>query len=125
MALGSPAVPPIGSINFPRLQAFHRQLRDHADSAVLVDVATGRLSWDEYVSMGHMSRTADFLALKLLSVLLIADIVCMTPNLSRERGYCWWIITCVGGIAVDNAHSMARSDLYFMWYVCVNQVRLS
>ncbi|PTB63060.1 hypothetical protein BBK36DRAFT_1162363 [Trichoderma citrinoviride] len=114
IVLGSPAVPAIPLTCFPRLQSFRQQLMSHPDSAVLVDVATGRLSWAEYANMGHISRTIDFLALKLLNLIILADVVCITPNLSRERAYHWWLITCAGGIAVDDAHSMTRSDLYFM-----------
>ncbi|KAK4065102.1 uncharacterized protein Triagg1_8738 [Trichoderma aggressivum f. europaeum] len=77
----------------------------------LCDLATGRISWQEYqgeaVSKG-------FITGMLLHIIERADILCTTPSLSCGRPYRPWKERA-RGIAVDEAGNISRPDFYSAW----------
>ncbi|KAI8721895.1 AAA-12 domain-containing protein [Fusarium sp. LHS14.1] len=79
-------------------------------------VAKGEISWLEYKCGGGQVSVSTIGAL-LTHILYHADIVCTTPALScsKQDPYINWKNELAKGVAVDDAGSINRPDLYSVW----------
>ncbi|PNP55867.1 hypothetical protein THARTR1_04087 [Trichoderma harzianum] len=78
----------------------------------LCDVATGRITWEEYQHRERVSQ--GFVTGMFLHLVKQADILCTTPALSCGLPYRPWK-ECARGIAVDEAGNISRPDFYSAW----------
>lgn len=96
------------------------QMRDDIDKREelrrLRAVVKGDISWSEYERGGGQVPVSTIGAL-LIGILRHADIVCTTPALScsKKDPYRNWKNELAKGIAVDDAGSISRPDLYSVW----------
>ncbi|KAH7146268.1 hypothetical protein EDB81DRAFT_934174 [Dactylonectria macrodidyma] len=96
------------------LQALQGRIDDKEALARLRDVASGRITWEEYTA-GETVAKDEIISL-LDSVISAADILCATPSLSHtHRVASVWKNNKAKGIAVDEAAGMLRPDLYTAW----------
>ncbi|KAK5988479.1 Ankyrin repeat domain-containing 50-like protein [Cladobotryum mycophilum] len=79
----------------------------------LREVATQKITWEEY-QMGRRA-TRNVIRELLREILAAADIVCTSPSLSSLSPYKEWKQERAKGIAVDEAGSLDRADLYTVW----------
>ncbi|EEU35956.1 uncharacterized protein NECHADRAFT_49645, partial [Fusarium vanettenii 77-13-4] len=96
--LRSPAVSDLHPNDSFALHRLRRDLDADHKFARLRSVASGAISWEDYIS-GRMA----------------ADIVCGTPAQSCGKLYHDWKNTKAKGFAIDEAASMTRPDLYSVW----------
>lgn len=78
----------------------------------LRDVATGAISWAEYEKDMVEPRIINRL---MAGMYRRADILCTTPSQSCKMPFKRWKEERAMGIAVDEAGSMSRPDLYRVW----------
>lgn len=84
------------------------------DFASVRDLATSRISWEEY-SKGKMCSSD---ALETLLKLLVSktDILCTTPAMTENNAaYMSWKTSEARGVVVDEAACIHRADLYCVW----------
>ncbi|KAL6699417.1 P-loop containing nucleoside triphosphate hydrolase protein [Trichoderma pleuroticola] len=79
----------------------------------LCDMATGRITWEEYQHGERISQ--GFVTGMFLHLVKQADILCTTPALSCTLPYRTWKEESARGIAVDEAGNISRPDLYSAW----------
>ncbi|KAM0324628.1 hypothetical protein ACHAQA_008017 [Verticillium albo-atrum] len=92
-------------------------LRDDIDSrphlANLRDLATGAITWDEFVKAGVLHK--DHLSALLDAVIEAADMLCTTPAMASAGLYKKWQSDVAKGVAVDEAANITRADLACVW----------
>ncbi|KAH8667822.1 AAA domain-containing protein [Ilyonectria robusta] len=94
------------------------ELQDHIDKREDLDrlraVAVGDIGWDDYTNGTTTPKEA--LEDLLRCIITAADIICTPPSLSHtDPRLNMWKNCEARGIAVDDAASMARPDLYCIW----------
>lgn len=113
--LGSPAVPDLHPDDSQDLWDLRRQI-DSTEPELerLRNVATGAITWKQYEHHGPVANKA--IESYLLRLLAYADTLCITPAESEDVAmYRAWKTRVARGIAVDEAATMNRADLYCVW----------
>ncbi|PTB63892.1 hypothetical protein BBK36DRAFT_1171340 [Trichoderma citrinoviride] len=113
--LGSPAVRELHPDDSQDLWDLRQQI-DGTEPELerLRDVATGVTTWEQYERDGPVAnKTIEFYLLRLLPY---ANMLCMTPaGTEHVAMYRAWKTRVARGIAVDEAGTMNRADLYCVW----------
>ncbi|KKP02303.1 hypothetical protein THAR02_05596 [Trichoderma harzianum] len=113
MVLRSPAVRKIHEDDPKAIHEMQQQMDIRRDCERLRAVATGRISWQEYES-GQMVQEKAIEGM-FGHLLRSVDILCTTPARSMQEPYSRWKMMRARGIAVDEAGSISRPDLYRVW----------
>ena len=111
--LRSPVVPPLHEDDALALHEGRRWLDGQAKFDRLRDLATCKISWEEY-SRGEMVRKPVLQGI-LNNIWDNATVLCLTPALSTMKPFVWLKNERVQGIAVDEAGNISRPDLYRAW----------
>lgn len=111
--LRSPAVPALHEDDSEALFSLQAEIDREAKFASLRNVATGRITWDEYLV--RETATAETLKDILRRLCESAAILCLTPAVSEHSFYLPIKTTLVKGLVVDEAGSMSRPDLFSAW----------
>ncbi|KAL7931497.1 P-loop containing nucleoside triphosphate hydrolase protein [Trichoderma chlorosporum] len=96
-----------------RALQMQRDMDARSEFGGLRDVASGRISWEEYVRGKTIPQ--GFITGMFLHIVKQADILCTTPALSCTQPYSAWKEESARGIAVDEAGNISRPELYSAW----------
>ncbi|UKZ82968.1 hypothetical protein TrVFT333_010769 [Trichoderma virens FT-333] len=113
LVLRSPAVRELHEDDPESIWQMQRDMDARPEFGRLRDVATGRISWEQY-RCGDMVQQG-FVTGMFLHLVKQADILCTTPSLSCNQPYKTWKEESARGIAVDEAGNISRPDLYSAW----------
>ncbi|UKZ77015.1 hypothetical protein TrVFT333_004731 [Trichoderma virens FT-333] len=113
VALRSPAVRPLHYEDNEEIHLLQSYLDHRGEFERLRNVAAGVISFEEYKN----GRMVSPYVIKHLfqGILRHADILCTNPALSCNGLYAPWKKYVARGIAVDEAGSISRPDLYSLW----------
>ncbi|EHK15231.1 uncharacterized protein TRIVIDRAFT_164426, partial [Trichoderma virens Gv29-8] len=113
VALRSPAVRPLHYEDNEEIHLLQSYLDHRKEFERLRNVAAGVISFEEYKN----GRMVSPYVIKHLfrGILRHADILCTNPALSCKGLYAPWKKYVARGIAVDEAGSISRPDLYSLW----------
>lgn len=114
VCLRSPGVRELHADDSVALHELQDDIDKREDLARLRAVAVGDIDWDDYASgTPTPKKTLEYL---LGSIITAADIICTPPSLSHtDARLSMWKNCEARGIAVDDAASMTRPDLYCVW----------
>ncbi|KAJ4327039.1 hypothetical protein N0V84_002538 [Fusarium piperis] len=114
--LQSPSVRSLRPDDSPGLHQMRDGINMREKLGPLLAVARGDIAWSEYQFGGNQVPVATIGKL-LTEILHHADIVCTSPALfcSKQDPYRNWKNELAKGIAVDDAGSISRPDLYSVW----------
>jgi len=117
--LRSPArgLDPLPTNVSPQLLAIQQRLDKEECLRRLRDVATGRITYADFVSTtGPLSVPKSLILSIFESILDRADFFCTTPAMTaNEQKFMTWKNAVARGVAVDEAACMHRADLYCVW----------
>lgn len=104
---------PLHPDDSPVLQTM-RELLSQEEFASLRSVATGHISWEEYVA-GNATVTSERLHDLFADLVRGADFLCITAPQAHKKEYEDFCDRRAQGIAVDEAGNMNRGDLASLW----------
>lgn len=114
--LRSPAVRGLHLDDSAVLHEMQQAIHDHDSTVLLRDVATGAITWEQFKGADGY-KAAMMVANDLLAYIPDhADLLCTTPSLTETvKQYRRWKNSVARGVAIDEAASMHRADLYCVW----------
>ncbi|KAL7931583.1 hypothetical protein V8C35DRAFT_282577 [Trichoderma chlorosporum] len=113
MVLRSPAVRELHEDDPEAVHEMQKRIDSRRDCERLRAVATGKISWQEYEGGQMVENWA--IQEMFVNLLWDADILCTTPAMSMQKPFARWKMMEARGIAVDEAGSIGRPDLYRVW----------
>lgn len=127
MILGSRAVRDMNDVDDSQFLLHYRAgLHKDQDLTRLQQLVNCDIPWDkeDEISPSDKTRCEQSLSETVLKecftcLLEGADIVCTTPSLSTKQPYRDWRCSRAKGIAVDEAATTSRPDLYSVWGNCL------
>ncbi|KAK5991590.1 hypothetical protein PT974_09875 [Cladobotryum mycophilum] len=111
--VGSPAVRRLRLDDSDALWALRRSINDDVDFERLQGVATGILTWAQYSARPVAQSVLESYMEKILEC---TDILCTTPAATHNfKPLRLWKNNLAKGVAIDDAATMNRADLYCVW----------
>lgn len=95
------------------IEEMRKRLDGRSELAALRAVATGHIDWPTYQQGAGLAKND--LPMLMGPIAFAADALCTTPALSSQQPYCTFRDTIAKAVAVDEAGSISRPDLYTVW----------
>ena len=119
--LRSPMVPDLEEEDSPALFELREEFDSNATLAPLRDLATGKITYEVFrANVDQATTMEEYLRTTrrcFRSILRKADLLCTTPGamMSPQKEYLRWRERLAQGVAISEASSMHRYDMYCVW----------